>query len=516
MALTTITTFTDGPDLWEPSLLPGLTDGVLADALGGNDTVSGTNFRDEINGGDGDDSILGNQGDDSLNGGAGNDTIYGGQGNDTITSSAGSDFISANDGNDFITLNSPNNEVYGGKGQDTISINSDGNFVNGNTGLDYIIVNGNDNEVRGGKDSDQIFVESSSNNLIAADNENDTITINDGNNDTVFGGQGDDLIIVNNTSGPVTISGDLGNNRIVLNEGAATADLTLYGGQNPSFATPPEGDSVLEIAGNNDLSSTSLNNISTLEIDSSAAATITASQITSAGITSITGTGGLTVTGTPSEIAGLQGLLTAAIAGGLTVSAQTPPGPPTVTISRTKFGLLSGVTEFFLIDGAQFAPLSVGTPPQAVNTSIKGLAAQFDIIPGTAVTNPLTLDQFEDVVDFGNELNNIQYIPQVTLEQRDELLNSFYDLINLNEFATVNNRFLSVIDTNGTPDSADDLTTLYYSPTGNFLGSSTDNQSIGIYNSGGFTPSNPLPETSFSLEPGQPNSILPSDEFLLV
>ena len=80
----------------------------------------------------------------------------------------------------------------------------------------------------------------------------------------------------------------------------------------------------------------------------------------------------------------------------------------------------------------------------------------------------------------------------------------------------MNNRFLSVVDTKGTPDSADDLTTLYFSPTGNFLGSSTDNQPIGIYNSGGFTPSNPITETSLSLEPGQPNSILPSDEFILV
>ena len=52
-------------------------------ALGGDDTITGSTGVDEIYGGDGNDNINSGGGNDLINGGAGNDTLYGDTGNDT-------------------------------------------------------------------------------------------------------------------------------------------------------------------------------------------------------------------------------------------------------------------------------------------------------------------------------------------------------------------------------------------------------------------------------------------------
>lgn len=53
------------------------------EALGGNDTVTGSSGNDTLNGGAGDDSLLGMGGNDTLVGSLGNDTLEGGTGSDT-------------------------------------------------------------------------------------------------------------------------------------------------------------------------------------------------------------------------------------------------------------------------------------------------------------------------------------------------------------------------------------------------------------------------------------------------
>jgi Ca2+-binding RTX toxin-like protein len=53
-------------------------------ALGGNDTIVGSDEADTLNGGGGDDLILGASGDDELDGGPSFDTLDGGVGNDTL------------------------------------------------------------------------------------------------------------------------------------------------------------------------------------------------------------------------------------------------------------------------------------------------------------------------------------------------------------------------------------------------------------------------------------------------
>jgi hypothetical protein len=93
--------------------------------LGGNDTITGTQFDDVIVGGDGNDTITGLGGNDVLSGNAGDDTVSGGEGNDVITGNDGNDTLSGEGGNDF---------VDGGLGNDTVSGGSGVNVVIGGGG----------------------------------------------------------------------------------------------------------------------------------------------------------------------------------------------------------------------------------------------------------------------------------------------------------------------------------------------------------------------------------------------
>ncbi len=60
------------------------TSGVIVQAQGGDDSVTGSAFNDSINGGTGTDLIRGGAGNDTITGGAGFDRLQGGTGNDTF------------------------------------------------------------------------------------------------------------------------------------------------------------------------------------------------------------------------------------------------------------------------------------------------------------------------------------------------------------------------------------------------------------------------------------------------
>jgi VCBS repeat-containing protein len=64
-------------------------EGVIVDALAGNDTLIIGDGNDTANGGDGNDTILSGRGNDILSGGKGTDTLKGGTGNDTYTFNRG-------------------------------------------------------------------------------------------------------------------------------------------------------------------------------------------------------------------------------------------------------------------------------------------------------------------------------------------------------------------------------------------------------------------------------------------
>ncbi len=105
----------------------GASPGKTIDGMGGNDTITGTQFDDVITGGMGNDTITGLGGNDVLTGNKGNDTISGGEGNDIITGGEGNDTLSGEGGNDF---------VDGGLGDDTLSGGSGFNVLIGGGGND--------------------------------------------------------------------------------------------------------------------------------------------------------------------------------------------------------------------------------------------------------------------------------------------------------------------------------------------------------------------------------------------
>jgi RTX calcium-binding nonapeptide repeat (4 copies) len=94
--------------------------GRTIDGLGGNDTITATQFDDIVTGGEGNDTITGLGGNDTLSGNTGNDTISAGEGNDTITGSEGNDTLSGEAGDDFVDGGDDDDVLSGGTGINTL------------------------------------------------------------------------------------------------------------------------------------------------------------------------------------------------------------------------------------------------------------------------------------------------------------------------------------------------------------------------------------------------------------
>ena len=176
----------------------GLGYGVLVEAAGGNDEITGTYNHDTIHGGsdndwisgsDGWDHLYGDDGKDTIYGGSGDDWVEGGDGADLLHGGVGEDSIFGGDGNDTIDAGSNNDTVYGGSGADSITagggndtIDADigSDTVYGGTGDDTIDVGGLDNAdqiVHGGSGSDVIMA------LAEINKKGDTEIWGDGHDD---------------------------------------------------------------------------------------------------------------------------------------------------------------------------------------------------------------------------------------------------------------------------------------------------------------------------------------------
>jgi hypothetical protein len=164
--------------------------------------------------------------------------------------------------------------------------------------------------------------------------------------------------------------------------------------------------------------------------------------------------------------------------------------------------LLPGVTEFFVIDGSQFIgtfPTPSGGSVTIADTDLDEplalLGLQFGVLtiqdfanlqPGDTIAD-LPTEARDNLLAFGEQVNNAKYVAQITQGQYDNLIDEFYARLenNTTEFPAVNVRFLSVI--NG------DQTDLYYSSNGDFSTDSTTNRLIAsVEGLSGFTASNPL------------------------
>ncbi|NJN62859.1 MAG: hypothetical protein HC795_16265 [Coleofasciculaceae cyanobacterium RL_1_1] len=98
--------------------------------LGGNDTVTGSEFPDNIglnagadlvNAGGDSDLVRGGQGNDTINGGEGNDILHGNKDDDVVNGEAGSDFLRGGQGNDALNGGDGDDWLIGDRGLDTLT-----------------------------------------------------------------------------------------------------------------------------------------------------------------------------------------------------------------------------------------------------------------------------------------------------------------------------------------------------------------------------------------------------------
>ena len=147
---------TDGPDTLRGTNGP---DNLFGN--GGNDDLFGLGGSDKLLGGEGKDWVLGGDerrpfgGDKNLAGGPGNDGVYGGIGSDKVVGGSGNDFLGGDHGSD---------SVVGEEGRDYVESGLGSDHIAGGEGPDWIVDGPLDETVR----------------------------------DTVSGDVGDDVIIVNN------------------------------------------------------------------------------------------------------------------------------------------------------------------------------------------------------------------------------------------------------------------------------------------------------------------------------
>ena len=154
------------------------TAGFFAEALGGNDSLTGST---------GNDNLLGFAGLDTLNGGNGDDTLDGGIGADKMAGGAGTDVYVVDDIGDVVT------DVAGG-GFDTVRSSISYTLGAATEGLE---LTGSANIDGVGTASNNVMTGNSGNNRLDSGNGNDTLNGGSGGADTLVGGANNDYYIVN-------------------------------------------------------------------------------------------------------------------------------------------------------------------------------------------------------------------------------------------------------------------------------------------------------------------------------
>jgi len=143
---------------------------VIANALRGNDTLTGGNLADILMGYDGNDTLNGGRGDDDLYGDAGNDTIIGGKGADWIYGGAGTDtasYATADQGVHASLVDPSSNtsdaagdayfdveDLLGSRFNDVLTGNAGGNVLKGGEGNDTLVGGASGDRLDGGNGSD--------------------------------------------------------------------------------------------------------------------------------------------------------------------------------------------------------------------------------------------------------------------------------------------------------------------------------------------------------------------------
>ncbi len=152
--------------------IAGLGNNDYLDGEDGNDSLAGDAGRDELHGGDGDDLLLGGDdndslfghiGNDSLDGGTGEDELNGGDGTDVLDGGAGNDSLLGSFGDDVLRGGAGIDMLNGGDGDDVVDGSDDGevaegDYLNGGTGGDVLFGGAFDN-MNGGEGADVFAID---------------------------------------------------------------------------------------------------------------------------------------------------------------------------------------------------------------------------------------------------------------------------------------------------------------------------------------------------------------------
>jgi Ca2+-binding RTX toxin-like protein len=207
------------------------------DALGGDDSVTGTSKDDILHGSFGNDTLSGRGGRDLLTGSFGNDVLLGGGDDDSLEGGLGNNLIDGGDGYDIVR------EGIRGSGNFTIT-----NISIIGPGMNDTLANIEEVWIDTRRDETRDVTDTSSSNIIDAS----AFTIGNGfffagnSNDTVIGGKGEDTLV--GSLGSDSISGGDGNDYLYGQElfaindtqandtltGGSGADVFVIGG-NPAF-----------------------------------------------------------------------------------------------------------------------------------------------------------------------------------------------------------------------------------------------------------------------------------------
>jgi Ca2+-binding RTX toxin-like protein len=218
-------------DLTDDAEVVTLTEAGFLNALGGDDSLTGSAEADRFLGGDGDDLLDGQAGDDMFRPDAGDDTVLGGDGEDTVFYNGASTdyFIETLEDTDVPDALTGQGPVYALTGRD----DREGDGRDLLTGVEYLAFNaavltidemlrqtlretgGYDDLIEGTKDSDTLeggIGEDTLQGLGGADlllggEDNDTLQGGDGD-DTLTGGHGIDVLEGGDGDDLVTYSGD--------------------------------------------------------------------------------------------------------------------------------------------------------------------------------------------------------------------------------------------------------------------------------------------------------------------
>lgn len=160
----------------------------------GNNTLRGTDERDEIHGGAGNDKLYGYEGDDRLYGDAGKDRLYGGKGDDELHGGSGKDKLYGGDDDDTLHGGDGNDLLRGDRGDDTL---------HGDAGKDNLQGGHGDDTLYGGAGKDKLYGQ-----------QGDDTLIGGSGTDRLYGGSGDDRLVAG--SGNDQLRGDSGHDIFVF------------------------------------------------------------------------------------------------------------------------------------------------------------------------------------------------------------------------------------------------------------------------------------------------------------